>query len=323
MAFSVFFAHFVFAPKNHISFLQSCTFGFAVITLFHDGDYIDDDVLHDLFYAPRILGASNSGRKIWISAISKTDRKILCAELKEYNTKNPKERFDKVYCNLRCKSCGKDFSFHITKSQIINKTFKVSDYVCISGSPTTPNIYYCKYISFNQLFRLKFGKADNIYVCKSCINQFVTVSNQEASEILTRKDKFDWFRSNESANDWRRLLFYEEPIRVGTKITSINGDVWTDTKYDEWQRLQQQKEKDERNHQKKLEEIRRQQKLDEEVEREKARRENELFLARHQSNTPTQSYINKFCCKDSNIDITDKINQRESLSPEGVNYELY
>ena len=24
--------HFVFAPKNHISFFQSCAFGFAVIT---------------------------------------------------------------------------------------------------------------------------------------------------------------------------------------------------------------------------------------------------------------------------------------------------
>lgn len=31
MAFSVIFVHFVFAPKNHISFLQSCAFGFAVI----------------------------------------------------------------------------------------------------------------------------------------------------------------------------------------------------------------------------------------------------------------------------------------------------
>jgi len=32
VAFSVIFVHFVFAPKNHISFLQSCAFGFAVIT---------------------------------------------------------------------------------------------------------------------------------------------------------------------------------------------------------------------------------------------------------------------------------------------------
>ena len=29
--FFCFLSHFVFAPKNHISFLQSCAFGFAVI----------------------------------------------------------------------------------------------------------------------------------------------------------------------------------------------------------------------------------------------------------------------------------------------------
>ncbi len=33
VAFSVIFVHFVFASKNHISFLQSCAFGFAVIIL--------------------------------------------------------------------------------------------------------------------------------------------------------------------------------------------------------------------------------------------------------------------------------------------------
>ena len=30
--FFCFLSHFVFAPKNHISFFQSCAFGFAVIT---------------------------------------------------------------------------------------------------------------------------------------------------------------------------------------------------------------------------------------------------------------------------------------------------
>lgn len=118
--------------------------------LFHDGDYIDDDVLYDLFYAPSVL---RNGRKGCF--IPKTDRKILCAELKGYNTKNPKEKFDKVYCNLRCKSCGKDFSFHITGSQIINKKFKVSDHVDVSGSPTAPNTYFSNYITFNELFIVK------------------------------------------------------------------------------------------------------------------------------------------------------------------------
>ena len=282
------------------------------VSLFHVGDFIDDDVFYDLFYAPRVL---RNGK--WVGAIPKEDRTILCAELKEYNTKISREKYDKVYCNLRCKSCGKDFPFHITKSQIINRTFKVSNYVPIYGSPMYPSTYFSNYIDFRELFKLKFGEAEDIYVCHECLNNFVTTSDQEASEILKRKDKFNWFFSDESANDWRRLLFYEEPVSVGTKITFINGDVWTDAKYDEWQR----KEEEERNHQEKLEEIRRQQKLEEEAEREKTIRENELFLARHQSNTPTLRYINKFCRKESKVDITDREIQAEALAPEGVNYE--
>lgn len=46
-----------------------------------------------------------------------------------------------------------------------------------------------------------------------------------------------------------------------------------------------------------------------------------MFLASHHLNTPTQRYIDKFCNKDSDIDITDKEIQREALSPEDVNYE--
>lgn len=80
--------------------------------------------------------------------------------------------------------------------------------------------------------------------------------------------------------------------------------------------------KNRKNHQRKLEEIRRQQKLDEEAERERTRKANELFLARHQSNTPTQRYIDRFCNKNSDIDITDEENHREALSPKGVNYEV-
>mgnify|MGYP003373090710 FL=1 len=104
-------------------------------------------------------------------------------------------------------------------------------------------------------------------------------------------------------------------------MDTINGDSWTDDKYNEWQKDQERKREEERNHQRKLEEIRHQQKQNEEAERERTKRENELFLARHQSNTPTQRYINQFCKKDSNIDITDKEIQREALSPKDVNYE--
>ena len=59
--------------------------------------------------------------------------------------------------------------------------------------------------------------------------------------------------------------------------------------------LLKQKKEEELNHQRELEEIHHQQKLDEEAERERTRKANELFLASHQKNTPTQRYINKFC----------------------------
>lgn len=293
------------------------------IPLFHDGDYIDDDVLYDLFYAPPILKDLPNGKKTLRTLIPKSDRNILCTELKG-RLSNKKEKYDKIYCNVICKSCGKVFSIYITKCQIINRHFKIKDRVKpIYGSPIDKcaYTYHSHYISLRQLYNIKFGKADNIYVCDSCIDKFISDSNREASEILGRNDKFEWFRSDESANDWRRGLFYEVPDCVGTKINTIDGDYWTDDKYNEWQKHQEQKKEEELNYKRKLEEIRRQQKLDEEAERERTRKANELFLASHQLNTPTQRYIDKFCNKDSDIDITDKEIQREALSPEDVNYE--
>ena len=127
--------------------------------------------------------------------------------------------------------------------------------------------------------------------------------------------------------DWKRELFRietiyfklenGEKIEDGKKIRAANGEFWTDEKYDECEK----REEEELNHKRKLEEIRRQQKLDEEAERERTRKANELFLARHQENTPTQRYINKFCKKNSYVDITDKEIQREALFPTDVNYE--
>ena len=274
------------------------------VPLFHDGDYIDDDVLYDLFCAPAKMQILPNGKKGRVAFISKENRNILCAELMRHISKKPQERFDKIYYKLKCQSCGNDFAVHITKNQIINRMFKIKDSVKpIYGSPTDDKYYatyHAHYISFRQLYNIKFGGADNIYVCDSCIDKFISDSNREAFEILERNDKFEWFLSNESANDWRRLLFYKVPDCVGTKINTINGDSWTDDKYNEWQKDQERKR---------------------EEERERTRKANELFLARHQLNTPTQRYINKFCNKDSDIDITDKEIQREALSPEEVNYE--
>lgn len=282
--------------------------------LFHDGDYIDDDVLHDLFYAPVTLKDLSNRKKGLRSLIPKSNRIILCTELKGYNSENPKEGFDKIYYNLKCKSCGKEFSIHITKGQIIHRTFKTREHIYI---PHVNDKFLSRDSAYEEFFNIRFGKAYNLYVCKSCIDQFISVANQEASEFLKRKDKFDWFQSDESFGDWKRKLFIVNQWQEGTQIYASNGDVWTDDKYNEWQK----REEEERNHQRKLEEIRRQQKIDEEAECEKTRRENELFLARHQLNSPTQRYISKFCSKDSDIDITNTENQREALSPEGVNYE--
>lgn len=294
------------------------------VPLFHDGDYIDDDVLYDLFCAPAIWKDLPNGKKDLRTLISKSDRDILCADMKGYNLKNPKEKFDKVYCKLQCKSCGEFFPIHITKSQIVNKSFRISDHVKISISNDYFNLFSS---AFKVLYNIKFGNIYNNYVCKPCIDKFISDSKQEASKFLERNDKFDWFLSEESLGDWKRKLFRietthfklenGEEIEDGKEIRAANGDIGADEKFKEWQKRNEEV----RNHQRKLEEIRRQQKQDEEVERDRTRKANELFLARHQLNTPTQRYINKFCNKDSDIDITDKEIQREALSPEDVNYE--
>lgn len=299
--------------------------------LFHDGDYIDDDVLYDLFYAQPILKDLPNGKKALRTLIPKSDRNILCAELKE-RTKNLKKEFEfeKIYYSAKCKSCGKEFSIYITKSQIIDRRFKISNSTNIHFTNILsryPDRYYLFRPAFKELYSIKFGNSYNMYVCESCIDKFISDSMQKAADFLERKDKFDWFLSEESLGDWKRELFRiettyfklenREKIEDGKKIRAANGDVWKDDKYNE----REKREQEERNHQRKLEEIRRQQKQNEEAERERTRKANELFLASHQLNTPTQRYINKFCNKDSDIDITDKEIQREALSPEDVNYE--
>ena len=292
--------------------------------LFHDGDYIDDDVLYDLFYAQPILKDLPNGKKGLRTLIPRSDRDILCTELNGYISHSPKDVFDKIYYTLRCKLCNKTFPVHITKGQIINRTFKISNHINIT---VNPDRYYLFTKALRELYNIKYGNVYNTYVCKSCVEKFVSDTMQEASEFLERKDKFDWFLFHKNSDDWKRKLFRIEEahfrldngkeIEDGKIYRAANGDVWKDDKYNE----REKREQEELNHQRKLEEIRRQQKQNEEAERERTRKANELFLASHQLNTPTQRYINKFCNKDSDIDITDKEIQREALSPEDVNYE--
>lgn len=294
------------------------------VPLFHDGDYIDDDVLYDLFYAQPILKDLPNGKKGLRTLIPRSDRDILCAELNGYISHSPKDVFDKIYYTLRCKLCNKTFPVHITKGQIINRTFKISNHINIT---VNPDRYYLFTNALRELYNMKYGNVHNTYVCKSCVEKFVSDTMQEASEFLERKDKFDWFLFHKNSDDWKRKLFRIEEahfrldngkeIEDGKIYRAANGDVWKDDKYNEREKREQEK----RNHQRKLEEIRRQQKQNEEAERERTRKANELFLASHQLNTPTQRYIDKFCNKDSDIDITDKEIQREALSPEDVNYE--
>lgn len=294
------------------------------VPLFHDGDYIDDDVLYDLFYAQPILKDLPNGKKGLRTLIPRSDRDILCAELNGYISHSPKDVFDKIYYTLRCKLCNKTFPVHITKGQIINRTFKISNHINIT---VNPDRYYLFTNALRELYNMKYGNVHNTYVCKSCVEKFVSDTMQEASEFLERKDKFDWFLFHKNSDDWKRKLFRIEEahfrldngkeIEDGKIYRAANGDVWKDDKYNE----REKREQEELNHQRKLEEIRRQQKQNEEAERERTRKANELFLASHQLNTPTQRYIDKFCNKDSDIGITDKEIQREALSPEDVNYE--
>lgn len=150
--------------------------------LFHDGDYIDDDVLYDLFYAQPILKDLPNGKKALRTLIAKSDRNILCAELKERTKSLKKEfEFEKKYYRVKCKSCGKNFSIYITKSQIINRRFKISNHVNIS---VHHDRYYLFTPAFKELYSIKFGNSYNMYVCESCIDKFISDSMQKAVDFF-------------------------------------------------------------------------------------------------------------------------------------------
>lgn len=139
--------------------------------LFHDGDYIDDDVLYDLFYAQPILKDLPNGKKGLRTLIPRSDRDILCAELNGYISHSPKDVFDKIYYTLRCKLCNKTFPVHITKGQIINRTFKISNHINIT---VNPDRYYLFTNALRELYNMKYGNVHNTYVCKSCVEKFVS-----------------------------------------------------------------------------------------------------------------------------------------------------
>ena len=97
-----------------------------------------------------------------------------------------------------------------------------------------------------MLYSIKFGNSYNMYVCESCIDKFISDSMQKAVDFLEKKDKFDWFLSEESLGDWKRELFRIETthfklengvkIEDGKEIRAANGEIWTDEKYNEWKK---------------------------------------------------------------------------------------
>ena len=64
-------------------------------------------------------------------------------------------RFDKIYYTLRCKLCNKTFPVHITKGQIINRTFKISNHINIT---VNPDRYYLFTNALRELYNEEFYK---------------------------------------------------------------------------------------------------------------------------------------------------------------------
>ena len=131
-----------------------------------------------LNHAQPILKDLPNGKKALRTLIPKSDRNILCAELKE-RTKNLKKEFEfeKIYYSAKCKSCGKEFSIYITKSQIIDRRFKISNSTNIHFTNILsryPDRYYLFRPAFKELYSIKFGNSYNMYVCESCIDKFIS-----------------------------------------------------------------------------------------------------------------------------------------------------
>ena len=70
------------------------------VPLFHDGDYIDDDVLYDLFCAPAKMQILPKGKKGRVAFISKENRNILCTELMRHISKSDYPFMHLLYSQL-------------------------------------------------------------------------------------------------------------------------------------------------------------------------------------------------------------------------------
>ena len=294
-------------------------------SLFHDGDEIDDDVFYDLFIGHPAKRIHRQTKKEYYARYNKEELSAPCSELKS----DPKTKtYDKIKCYLTCSICGKKMSFYIKKRQITNRTFnyKVAmdslnlNYKKEEGQL---NLYYKHVIS------LYYKDIDNLLICNTCISSVKKQINNEARAFLSSPDKFEWIKENYWSGDWKNrlvlLVGYKEfkSGNVITEIKTIDGEKYTNEDFTEEQQRELEVEKirlakkeEARKHREELRRIQKERLVAEEEERIRVKRANELFLAKHQKNTPTQRYINTFCNENSEIDITDKGLVNEALYPD-------
>lgn len=90
--------------------------------LFHDGDFIDEEVYSELFLAAMEYKPckNNVKRLMKQKHITKEEREFLCKDLKG--------RY--VYLNDQCSECGKPFTHQINKTHIVKESFKRSGRNC-------------------------------------------------------------------------------------------------------------------------------------------------------------------------------------------------
>ena len=298
--------------------------------LFHNGDEIDDDVMYDLFIGHPVRRIHRQSKNEYYSRYNKKELSVLCSELKS----EPKTKtYDKIKCRLTCSICGEKIMFYISKGQITNGTFNYK------VAMKSLNLNYKKEedqldLYYDYLISRYYKDIDNLLICNSCISSVKTKISNEARAFLSSPNKFEWIKENYWSGDWKCRLVHSLGFRdlksgkVITEIETIDGEIYTNEDFTEEQKEEIERERkifakkeEARKHRQELRRLQQERLVAEEEERQKTKRANELFLARHQKNTATQRYINKFCNMHSDIDITDKSNIYEALHPEGVNFE--
>ena len=161
--------------------------------LFHDGDFIDEEVYSELFLAAMEYKPckNNVNRQMRQKHINPKEREILCKELKG----------GYVYLNDQCSECGKPFTHKLTKTHIVKESFKKTD--LMHFFTISDEVYPHK-----ELWEKKVRAIDEkrTYICHNCKDRFKERAVQEANEVLKLEGEefWNWYTK---ANDWRTGLF--------------------------------------------------------------------------------------------------------------------